>query len=98
MASELLAGLDLTANQCCLRSREKTRAGAAPHTAGEAEVGAVSGLWVVGTRATGFTALNVAFGERTSAHRLGLGKLCSKIKNARGDFVRIGHGASLRLY
>jgi hypothetical protein len=94
----MLAGLDLTAYQFRLRRRDKTGVGAAAHPSCETKVGAVACLRVAGAGTAGFTALDVALRERTSAHGLGLNQLRGKIANASRDFVSIGHSLSLRLY
>ena len=48
-------------------------------------------LRIAGAGTAGFTALDVALGERAAAHGLGLSQLRGQIANASRDFMRIGH-------
>jgi hypothetical protein len=85
LASELLPGLHLATHQFGLCVRDKTGPRPTSYPAGKTEVGAVTCLGVVGTRTAGLAARNVAFRQRASAHRLGLGELCGQIPNTYRD-------------
>jgi hypothetical protein len=85
LSTEVLSGLHLMAYQFGLRLGNETGVGAATHSAGEAEVGAMAGLGVVGAGTAGLTALDVAFRERAATHGLRLSELQGQITNARRD-------------
>jgi hypothetical protein len=67
-----------------LLRRQEARAGLAFDGAGEAEVGAMPCLGVLGAGAAWFVALDGTLGHGATAHRFRFRQLASKLANVRG--------------
>ncbi len=77
---------------------QKLRTGPARYRLSQAVVRAVAGLGILGARAARLATLDCAFGNRATAHRLGLSQLSDKLANTGRDFRESSHIFILRYY
>src|SRR5207302_11380728 len=87
LAAKLVSGFNLLAGQGGLFRSQEARASLAFDPSGEAEVGAVPRLGILGASATWFAALDGTFRQGAAAHRFGLGQFGGELAKVEGRRV-----------